>query len=48
MQASVSFDPTDFALNELLASGFQIECPDDFVEDEELDCDIARIWLEDN
>ncbi len=48
MQASASFDPSDFALNELLASGFQIECPDDYDEDEELDNDIARIWVEDN
>lgn len=48
MQASASFDPNDFALDELLASGFQIKCPDDFDEDEDLDKDIARIWVEEN
>ena len=48
MQASASFDPTAFALEELLASGFQIEYPDDFDEDEALDDEIARIWVEDN
>lgn len=48
MQASASFDPNAFALDELLASGFQIECPDDFEQDEDLDNDIARIWVEDN